>query len=211
MAFDTIVILPSLANGQITTFAGTGTPGYSGDGGPASAAQLNYPMSVCADASGNVYIPDRFNHRIRKVDAVTGIISTIAGTGTPGYSGDGGPAGTAQLHYPAGISIDLAGNLYVADLSNYRIRKIDAVTGIITTIAGTGVATYSGDGGPATAAALRLPLDMHVDASGNVFIVDHLDHRIRKIDAATGTMSTLAGTGSPGYSGVMAVRPVPHS
>ena len=137
----------SWANAQnISTFAGTGTAGYSGDGGAATSAQINFPHGVAVDGSGNVYIPDLFNHRIRKVDT-SGNISTFAGTGTGGYSGDGGAATSAQIKSPIGVVVDGSGNVYITDMGNHRIRKVDT-SGDISTIAGTGTAGYSGDGAP---------------------------------------------------------------
>ncbi len=176
--------------GVITTVAGTGTQGYSGDGGAATSAQIRYPSSVALDASGNLYIADG-NHRIRKVDASTGNISTVAGTGVQGFSGDNGPATSAQFNWPSGVAVDASGNLYIAD-GNNRIRKVDAATGIITTVAGTGTGGFSGDGGPATSAQLHYPRSVALDASGNLYIADWLNNRVRKVDAESGTISTIA-------------------
>jgi sugar lactone lactonase YvrE len=190
----------SAATGIITTIAGTGTPGYSGDGGPATSAQLYFPFGVALDGSGNVYISDFGNSRIRKVSAVTGLIATIAGTGAPGYSGDGGAATAAQL-YTYGIAVDDIGNVYAADAGNQRVRMISSTTGVITTIAGTGVPGYSGDGGAATAAQLNDPVMVAVDGSGNVYVADKTNNRIRMISAATGLITTIAGTGTAGFGG----------
>jgi len=152
-------------SGIITTVAGNGTDGYSGDGGPATQAQLNYPDGVEVDAADNLYIVDSHNHRIRKVDAGG------AGNGTDGYSGDGGPATQAQLNYPDGVVVDTAGNLYIADRYNYRVRKVDA-DGIITTIAGDGTQSYNcyGHGNSATRISLVAPLHLQIDALGNLYI-----------------------------------------
>ena len=184
--------------GTISTVAGTGTSGYSGDGGPATSAQLHYPSGVAVDSSGNLYIADSYNYRIRKV-APGGTISTLAGTGTQGYSGDGGPATSAKLDYPYGVAVDSSGNLYIADMRNYRVRKV-APGGTISTVAGTGTSGYSGDGGPATSAKLSYTSGVAVDSSGNLYIADEGNNRIRKV-APGGTISTVAGTGTSGYSG----------
>ena len=186
------------ATGIITTVAGNGSAGYSGDGGPATSAQLDGPEGVAVDGSGNLYIADTCNNRIRKVSA-TGIITTVAGNGSAGYSGDGGPATSAQLSLPAGVAVDGSGNLYIADSGNNRIRKVSA-TGIITTVAGNGSPGYSGDGGPATSAQLNQPAGVAVDASGNLYIADSSNNRIRKV-SATGIITTVAGNGFDGYSG----------
>ena len=180
----------------IETVAGTGTSGFSGDGGPATAAQLSWPEGVALDAAGNLYIAD-ITSRIRKV-GVDGNISTVAGTGIFGFSGDGGPATSAQLSWPESVAVDTAGNLYIADLRNYRIRKVDA-TGVISTVAGTGIFGYSGDGGPATSAQLANLYSVAVDSAGNLYIAGN--HHIRKVDASTGNISTVAGSGEQGYSG----------
>ena len=186
------------ATGTITTIAGTGESGFSGDGGPASQAQLFYPRGVAVDGLGNLYIVDSFNNRIRKADA-TGTITTIAGTGERGFGGDGGPASQAQLSEPEGVAVDEAGNLYIADSFNYRIRKVD-LTGTITTIAGTGERGFGGDGGPASQAQLSSPGGVAVDGLGNLYIVDSFNNRIRKVDA-TGTITTIAGSGERGFAG----------
>ena len=184
--------------GVITTIAGTGERGYSGDGGPATEAQLVGPSGLLVDGSGNLYVTDLFNNRIRRIDA-EGVITTIAGTGERGYSGDGGPAAEAQLAWPSGLLVDGLGNLYVADRANNRIRRIDA-EGVITTIAGTGDWGFGGDGGPATEAQLASPSGLLVDGSGNLYVTDNSNHRIRRIDAE-GMITTIAGTGERGYSG----------
>jgi sugar lactone lactonase YvrE len=185
--------------GIITTYAGNGTGGYSGDGGAATAAELYKPWGVAVDAAGNLYIADELNSRIRKV-TVAGIITTIAGTGTAGYSGDGGQATAAQLHQSNGVAVDAFGNLYLADEGNQCIRKVNTA-GIISTIAGgIGTGGYSGDGGAATAAELHQPSGVAVDAAGNMYIADELNSRIRKVNTA-GIISTVAGNGTGGYSG----------
>ena len=189
------------ATGTISTIAGTGEGGYSGDGGPATRAEFRYPSGVAVDAMGNLYIADQRDHRIRRVDAATGTISNIAGTGEWGYGGDGGPAIEAQLSEPHGVAVDAVGNVYVTSYWNHRVRKVDAVTGTISTIAGTGEWGYRGDGGPATQAELRYPSGLTVDGAGNLYIADEGNHRVRRVDAVTGTISTIAGTGEWGYGG----------
>jgi PKD repeat protein len=184
-----------VSSGIITTVAGTGTAGYSGDGGQATSAQLDYPFGVAVDAQGNLYIADQVNQRIRKVSG--GIITTVAGTGTAGYSGDGGQATSAQLNNPIGVAVDGQGNLYIADYMNHRIRKVSS--GIITTVAGTGTAGYSGDGGQATSAQLDGPVGVGVDAQGSVYIADQGNQRIRKLSG--GIITTVAGTGTAGFLG----------
>lgn len=160
------------AGGIITTFVGAGgAPGF-GDGGPAASAYLSLPSGVALDASGNLFIADTGDYRIRKVSA-TGTITTVAGSGNYGFSGDGGPATLASLASPRAVAVDGSGNLFIVDSDNGRIRKV-STGGIITTVAGNGVAGYSGDGGPATAAALNGPSGVAVDASGNLFIADVL-------------------------------------
>jgi ribosomal protein S11 len=182
-------------HGVITTVAGTGEEGYSGDGGPATKARLNVPIAVGVDREGNFYISDENNYRIRKVDK-DGTITTIAGTGGEGYSGDGGPATSAQLTDPGGIAFDDRGNLYLADYTS--VRKIDS-SGTITTVAGTGQAGFSGDGGTATEAKVTA-YDVALDAAGNIYISDSENQRIRMVDR-DGIIHTVAGSGKKGYSG----------
>ena len=190
-------------SGIITTVAGTGSQdfdgqGYGGDGGPAVRAQLSHPFGLALDRNGNLYIADSYNNRIRRVDA-SGTITTIAGTGDRGFSGDGGPAVEAQLENPYGVAVDGAGNLYIADSENYRIRRVDA-SGIITTVAGTGSIGFSGDGGPAIRAQIAWPARVAVDGAGNLYIADFSNFRVRRVDAS-GIITTVAGTGERGYGG----------
>jgi uncharacterized protein (TIGR03437 family) len=186
------------ANGIITTIAGNGVQGFSGDGGPATSAMLGRPVALAFDAAGNLYFTDSVNQRVRKI-GISGIITTIAGNGLDAYSGDGGPATSASLGTPIGIAIDAAGNVYVADGDNNRIRKITP-NGIISTVAGNGGEGFSGDSGPATSAALNIPSDVSVDPSGNLYIADAGNNRVRKVDAF-GTITTVAGTAENGFSG----------
>ena len=185
----------------ITTIAGTDSFGYSGDNGAATNAKLKAPEGVCLDKLGNIYIADAGNNRIRKIDITTGIITTIAGNGTAGYLGDNDVAINAELWAPEAFCIDSAGDMYIADALNHRIRKITVATGIITTIAGTGVAGDIGDGNPATDAELNGPSSVCVDKYGNIYIADYYNNKIRKINSTTGIISTIVGSGAQGYFG----------
>ena len=238
----------------IATTAGIGEPGFSGDGGPASRAQLNEPKGVAVDGHGHLYIADSENHVVRKVDRTTGLISTVAGqvqgelgqavgeTGPPRfeeadplseraetiagrnytqqadlsgtvrywinsgatpkrYRGDGGPADQAQLNFPTAVVIDRKGNLYIADTMNHRIRWVDRATGVIETLAGTGQGRFSGDGGPAAQAALHEPAALALDDEGHLYIADQGNHRVRMVDLKTRTIQTVAGTGTATYDG----------
>ena len=229
-----------LGYGNIRTIAGVALSGYSGDNGPAASAQVDAPEGIAIDANGNVYISDSRNNRIRKINAATGIITTFAGNGASGFSGDGGPATAASIGNPQGIALDPTGNLYIADLYNSRIRKVTAATGLIstvgvigspariavapngdlilttynspyvnrlnpvtgdvTTVAGNGSLGFSGDGGPALNAQLNNPQGVTVDPAGNIYVGDLYNYRIRKITPA-GTISTIAGTGIEGLAG----------
>ena len=186
--------------GAVTTLVGTGEAAYSGDGGPAVAATLHWPHGVAVDVTGAIlYIADSANHRIRRVDLASGIITTVAGGAAPGGGGDGGPAIAAQLEDPKAVYAAPSGDLYIADSGNERIRRIDP-SGAITTVAGTGVTGYSGDGGPATAAQFDGPRSLAGDAAGNLYVADDNNHRIRRIDPA-GLVMTVAGTGVEGSAG----------
>ncbi|MGZ3866930.1 MAG: NHL domain-containing protein [Bacteroidia bacterium] len=180
--------------GTITTVAGDGTQAYGGDGGPATSAQLNTPYDMVVDTAGNIYIADWGNNRIRKIDHLTGYISTVAGTGVAGNSGDGGPAISAQIDHPTCLAIDVTGNIYIGDDGNSNIRKIDG-SGIISTVAGIGGAGFSGDGGPAISAAFDGIRQLHFDKAGNLFVAENYNHCVRKIDAG-GIVSTAAGIGA---------------
>jgi len=187
--------------GTITKVAGTGGTGYGGDGGPATQAQLANPFAVAVDGTGNLYIADPGNNRVRKVAAGSGTITTVAGTGVAGYGGDGGPATQALLSAPTFVAVDGAGNLYIVDLNNNRVRKVSTGTGTITTVAGTGVAGYSGDNGPATQAQLANAAGVVVDGAGNLYIADNGNNRVRKVSTGSGTITMIAGTGLNGYGG----------
>jgi hypothetical protein len=191
----------NISTGVATVIAGNGYTGFSGDGQAATQAKLYSPQDVAVDISGNVYIADYHNNRIRKVTASTGIISTVAGNGIAGYSGDGGSATSAEMNYPTGVGVDSSGNIYIVDHFNNRIRMVTGSTGVITTIVGTGVAGYSGDGGAATNAQISSPTAVRVDGAGNVFIADSGNQRIREVVAATGVISTVAGNGVGGFLG----------
>lgn len=188
-------------SGIISTVAGSQFRGFSGDGGPATSAHLNRPTDVALNANGDMFIAGFLNNRIRRVDVATGIISTVAGNGLRGFSGDGGLATSARLNRPRGLALDAAGNLFISDTDNNRIRRVDFSTGIISTVAGNGALGFSGDGGPATEASLNKPTDVTLDAAGNMLIADRLNHRIRRVDASTGVISTMAGNGLWGFSG----------
>ena len=188
------------AAGTISTIVNeTGVPGYTGDNGTAIAAQIAHPTGVEVDAADNLYIADFSNHAIRKVDAAGNIV-TVAGTGVGGYNGDGIPATTAQLANPTDLAVDAAGNLYIADFENHRVRFVDIATGLISTVAGTGVAGNDGDGGPATAARLRNPSDVDLDADGNVWLTDMSNHRVRRFTVG-GNIEAVVGSGLRGYGG----------
>ena len=185
----------------ISTVVGTGQAGHSGDGGPAAQACLDNPFDVAFDRAGNLYLSDTFNHCIRRVDASTGVIDTIAGRGEAGYSGDGGRASEALLNEPYGIVLDADGNLYFADRLNRRVRRVDT-RGVITTVAGTGEAVSGGDGGPADRAGLAEPNGVALDAANaRLFIADVAAHRVRVVDLARGTIATFAGSGEARHDG----------
>jgi sugar lactone lactonase YvrE len=195
------------ATGVIATIAGNGSSGYTGDNGPAVNSALSGPNGVTLDGAGNVYIADTANQVIRKITSATGIISTVAGSGSQGDTGDAGPATSAKLNSPAGVTIDPGGNIAIADTGNHRIRVVNASTGIIATVAGNGVTrsngrgTFSGDGGAATLAGLNFPYAVAYDSSGNVYIPDSANHRIRMVSAMTGKIETIAGSSIRGFAG----------
>jgi sugar lactone lactonase YvrE len=191
----------SLSTGILTTIAGTGAPGFSGDNGPGISAQFDLPTALALDAQNNLYLTDTGNHRIRRIAAATGLITTIAGNGNQGFSGDNGPATAASIDSPTGLALDSANNLYLADTHNHRIRRIAAATGLITTLAGTGSLGYFGDNAQAASATLALPHGLTIDAAGNLYLADTDNNRIRRIDAITGIITTVAGNGTQGFSG----------
>jgi len=180
------LIVKLATNGTLSLVAGSTTGGYGGDGGPATNALLYSVESLALDSGGNLYLADRRNHRIRKVD-LNGVITTVAGNGTAGFSGDGGPASASQLNSPYGVVVDSAGDLFIADTGNHRVRKVSAASGVISTVAGTGVADFSGDGSLATLAALNFPTSMTIDSSGTLYVMDSHNNRIRRIRGANDT------------------------
>jgi DNA-binding beta-propeller fold protein YncE len=189
------------SSGLIITVAGTGKEGYSGDGGLALQAQLNSPYGIALDPANNLYIVDRLNACVRMVEATTGIIRTIAGTGQPGYSGDGGPALQAQLQEPNDIVLDGQGRAFIADVRDHRVRLVDLTSGVISTYAGIGEAGAGGDGGPASRATLLGPRALAFNSTGDLYICLRNDHKVRKVDKRTGIIRAIAGTGEQGYSG----------
>ena len=191
----------TISTGLISTIAGTSTPGYNGDGILATLAQISNPSDLTFDSNGDLYFTDRTNRRVRKITTSTGIISTVAGTGTAGYNGDGIPATSATLDFPNTVIFDAGGNMLIADWGNARVRKVDKVTGLISTIAGTGTGGYNGDGILATSAQLNTPTGLALDNAGNIYIAEFDGCRIRKITITTGLISTIAGTGTAGYNG----------
>jgi trimeric autotransporter adhesin len=191
--------LVTKSTGVITTVAGNGTKISTGDGGQATSAGLFYPYQLAVDASGNVYIADSYNNRVRMVTKSTGVITTVAGDGTSGHKGDGGLATSASLYQTQGVAVDASGNIYIAD--SYHIRMVTKSTGIITTVAGDGTEGYKGDGGLATSASLFNPAGIALDASGNIYIADTDNDRIRLVTKSTGIITTVAGNGTQGYDG----------
>lgn len=203
-----LILLSTIATAQQPTIlkVAGGDRGFSGDGGPAEQAKLKNPTAVVVDSRGVLYIADRDNHRIRRVDPLTRTITTLAGNGKQGFAGDGGPAEQASLAFPSSLALDSAGNLFIADTQNNRIRRVDAVSSIITTVAGNGIANFEGDGGPATQAGLDGPQGVAVDRQGNIYIADtgRFDmagtNRVRRVDAQ-GVITTVAGSGAFGSEG----------
>ncbi|MHA3774037.1 NHL domain-containing protein [Verrucomicrobiota bacterium sgz303538] len=189
------------SDGTITTVAGSGTRGYAGDGGPAIQAQLNEPYEVRFDHSGNLVFVERMNHCVRKVDAKTGVITTIAGTGKEGFSGDGGPATRAQMKQPHSIAFDSTGDLYICDILNNRIRKVDMKTGVISTFAGTGEKKATPDGAKISGTPLNGPRAMDFDRNGNLWLALREGNAVYKLNLANGIIEHVAGTGKQGLAG----------
>ena len=192
----------SYRRGVIETVIGTGGAGYAGDGGPASAALLREPFMCSFDSAGNIYLAEARNHCVRRIDRDTGVITTIAGNGSAGYSGDGGPAVAATLNEPYSLTVHpQSGDIYIVDRMNAAVRRVDGTTGFITTVAGTGEPGYGGDGGPGNRAQLREPNDCFLDSRGGLLIADIQDQRVRRLDLASGIISTFAGNGEKARHG----------
>ena len=190
------------ADGTISTAAGSGAKGYAGDGGPAAKALLNEPYEVRFDPAGNLLVVERMNHCVRRVDAKTGVISTVAGTGgKAGFGGDGGPAAACLFNQPHSIQLDAAGNLYVCDILNHRVRRVDAKTGVVTTFAGTGEKAPTPDGGKFAAAPLRGPRAVDFDRAGNLWLALREGNAVYRLDPSAGTLHHVAGTGKTGFTG----------
>ncbi len=188
--------------GVITTVAGCAEPGYSGDGAPATRARLNEPYGIVVDTSGNVYVADRHNHCVRRIDAASGIVTTFAGNGSPGFGGDDGSAARAGMVEPNGLALDPAQTrLFIADVADHRVRVVDLSSGIIWTFAGTGEAEHSGDGRPATAAGIHGARAVKVAADGTVYILERQGSTLRAVDPRSGIIATVAGTGEKTYTG----------
>ena len=199
--YDSRVRKITAVTGIISTVAGTGARGYSGDNTAATAAMLDFPTGVAFDQAGNLYIADQTNRRIRKVTAATGIISTVAGIGTTSFNGDNIAATGAMLNNPLSVAVDSSGNVFFADTGNQRVRKVTAATGFITTVAGSGVQGYNGDNIAATSAMLNIPYGVAVDSLGNVYFADSGNNRIRKVTTGSGNITTVVGNGIAAYNG----------
>lgn len=199
--FNNRIRLVDVTSGLISTVAGNGTSAVNGDGGPALSAGIGRPDRVAVDLAGNIYVVHSGLHRVRRIDVSTGIIDRFAGTGSGGFSGDGGQAKDADLGFPIGISTDVSGNVFISDAGNIRIRKVHVASGVISTVAGNGMREFTGDGGPAEAAGLASPTDVWVDVDGNLYIADHGNFRVRRVDNADLEIMTVAGNGDFNFSG----------
>ena len=191
----------SFESGKIQTIAGTGDPGHQGDGGPAIRALMREPFMCAFDPQGNLFVAEATNHCVRRIDKDTGLITTVAGNGTEGYSGEGGPAVLATMNQPYSLQIAANGDIFIVDRLNAAIRRVEAATGVITTVAGTGQPGYSGDGGPGTLAQLREPNDCFLDGRDGLLIADIQDQRVRHLDLGTGVITTFAGNGEKARTG----------
>lgn len=198
---DNHVIRRIAKDGTISTVAGNGTRGYSGDGGPALAAQLNEPYEVRFDREGNMLFVEMKNHLVRRVDAKTRVVSTVAGVGEPGFSGDGGPATKARLNQPHSLQLDASGNFFICDIANHRIRRVDARTGVITTFAGTGTKAPTPDGARITGTPLNGPRAIDFDREGNLWLALREGNAVYKLDLRAGALHHVAGTGKQGFTG----------
>lgn len=183
--------------GQLWTIAGSGVEGFSGDGGPATSAQLDSPRGLALDTANHLYIADTLNHRIRRLDLTTGLITTVVGAGVPGFGGDNGPALTASLNHPTALAVAPDGALYIADSGNHRIRRLDPISFTLTTVAGTGVQGRSGDMRPATSAALNAPSTLAIDSASNLYLANPHDSNVRRVDHVTGLISTIPTPAPP--------------
>ena len=188
--------------GVITTVAGTGKNGFSGDGGPATRADLNEPYGIALDLSGNLFLADRLNRRVRRIEGATGIITTVAGDGSKAFSGDAGQANMAGLVEPNGVALDRdGGRLFIADVADHRVRVVDLRTGLISTLAGNGKGSHHGDGVPAAAASIHGARAVEVGTDGTVYVLERQGNTLRSVDPKTGIIRTIAGTGAKGYTG----------
>ena len=196
LAFLLVAAVAPLKADEVKTLAGTGAAGFSGDGGPAAAAQLNNPFGIARGPDGALYVCDMSNHRVRRVGS-DGVITTVAGSGRAGYAGDGGPATAADLNEPYEVRFGPRGDMYFVEMMNHVVRKVDRATGVISTVAGNGKPGFSGDGGPATSAQLNQPHAIQLDRKGEyLYVCDISNHRIRRVDLSTGVVTTFAGDGT---------------
>jgi streptogramin lyase len=199
--FSAHVVRRVAPDGTVSTVIGDGTAGYSGDGGPSQAARLNQPHELRFDRDGHLYLSDTANHVIRRRDARTGILTTIAGTGKPGYDGDGGPADRATLKLPISLQFSPGGDLFIADIGNHVIRRREAATGVLRTFAGTGKAGVTPDGAPLAGTPLNGPRSLDFDSGGNLWLVTREGNQLLKLDLPSGVYRHLAGTGAKGWTG----------